>query len=360
MSTIFEDRRDFPLIIAGPCSAETEAQVMEVAEGLKEVSQLRMFRAGVWKPRTRPNSFEGVGQEALPWVVNAARFLNVPAAVEVANARHVEQALKAGIDVLWIGARTTVNPFAVQEIADALRGVSVPVMVKNPVNPDLELWIGAFERLTQTGIKELAAIHRGFSVYKHQKYRNVPNWELPIAFKERLPEIKMINDPSHITGNRSLLLEVSQKALDLNFDGLMIETHPNPDEAWSDSAQQLTPFALKMLLDSLIVRSKEVSEPLRYGLEELREKIEVLDERLFEILMARMKLSEEVGLFKKQHNITILQEQHWKKLIQQRMSTAEDYNLTERFVRQIMDSIHQESIRHQVRIMNPESKSGEV
>lgn len=340
------------VLIAGPCSAETEEQVLDVAEEMKQLSNLSMFRAGVWKPRTRPDSFEGVGESALPWVVEAGKILGVPTAIEVANSRHVELALKAGIDVLWIGARTTVNPFAVQEIADALAGTKTPVMVKNPVNPDVELWIGAFERLQKAGIADLAAIHRGFSVYKHPKYRNVPNWELPIALKERIPEVPLLNDPSHITGNRSLLLEVAQKALDLNFDGLMIETHPDPDNAWSDKAQQLTPFALRMLLESLIIRSKIVSEPMKAGLEELREKIETLDDRLFELLAARMKLSEEVGMFKKENNITILQEHHWMKIIQQRMTKSEDYQLTERFIRQIMDAIHQESIRHQVKIMN--------
>jgi chorismate mutase len=350
-------RRDKYLLVSGPCSAETEDQMNRVAQEMKQIPGLDLFRAGVWKPRTRPDSFEGVGPEALPWVVAAGKTLGVPTAVEIANAKHAELALKAGIDVLWIGARTTVNPFAVQEIADSLAGVNIPIMVKNPVNPDLELWIGAFERLAKSGITDFAAIHRGFSVYKHPKYRNVPNWELPIALKERMPEICMINDPSHITGNRSLLLEVAQKAMDLNFDGLMIETHPTPDAAWSDSAQQLTPFALKMLLESLVLRSKVLTEPARQGLLELREKIEILDERLFDILMARMHLSEEVGLFKKEHNITILQEAHWSNLIQSKMGKAKEYGLTERFVRQIMDSIHQESIRHQVRVMNEGNES---
>lgn len=340
------------ILIAGPCSAETETQVIRVAEEMKVLDNLRLFRAGVWKPRTRPDSFEGTGEPALPWVVQAGKILGVPTAVEVANSKHAELALNAGIDVLWIGARTTVNPFAVQEIADALKGTSVPVMVKNPVNPDLDLWIGAFERLANSGITDVAAVHRGFSVYKHAKYRNVPIWELPIAFRERLPHITLINDPSHITGNRHLLQEVAQKALDLNFDGLMIETHPDPDHAWSDSAQQLTPESLKILLDSLIVRSGQLTEPLKAGIDHLRQKIDILDDRLFDILTARMQLSEEVGAFKKLHNITILQEEHWKNLISQRLSKAQEYGLTERFIRQMMDAIHQESIRHQVRVMN--------
>lgn len=356
MSSFLKNNGSPYVLISGPCSAETHEQVTRVAEEMKQLPNLSMFRAGVWKPRTRPDSFEGVGEDALPWVVEAGKILGVPTAIEVANSKHVELALKAGIDVLWIGARTTVNPFAVQEIADVLAGTNTPVMVKNPVNPDVELWIGAFERLQNAGVTDLAAIHRGFSVYKHPKYRNVPNWELPIALKERLPEIPLINDPSHITGNRSLLLEVAQKALDLNFDGLMIETHPDPDNAWSDKAQQLTPFALKMLLEALIIRSKVISEPMKAGLEELREKIETLDDRLFELLTARMRLSEEVGLFKKENNITILQEHHWMKIIQQRMTKSEDYQLTDRFIRQIMDAIHQESIRHQVKVMNANSK----
>lgn len=356
MSSFLKNGKSPFVLISGPCSAETHEQVIRVAEEMKQLSNLTLFRAGVWKPRTRPDSFEGVGEEALPWVVEAGKMLGVPTAIEVANSKHVELALKAGIDVLWIGARTSVNPFAVQEIADVLAGTKTPVMVKNPVNPDLELWIGAFERLQNAGITDLAAIHRGFSVYKHPKYRNVPNWELPIALKERMPQIPLINDPSHITGNRSLLLEVAQKALDLNFDGLMIETHPDPDNAWSDKAQQLTPFALKMLLEALIIRSKIISEPMKASLEILREKIETLDDRLFELLAARMRLSEEVGLFKKENNITILQEHHWMKIIQQRMAKSEDYQLTDRFIRQIMDAIHQESIRHQVKIMNASSK----
>lgn len=344
--------KEKPAIIAGPCAAETEAQVMETARQLKQYCKIDAFRAGVWKPRTRPNSFEGIGEPAIEWVVNAGKELGVPTCVEVANAKHVEIALKGGIDVLWLGARTTVNPFAVQEIADALLGTGIPVMVKNPVNPDLELWIGAFERLEKAGITDLSAIHRGFSVYKHPKYRNVPNWELPIQLRERVPHIPLVNDPSHITGKRALLQEVSQKALDLNFDGLMIESHLNPDEAWSDAAQQLTPENLAILLDSLVIRSKEVNESLRSGLDILREKIGGLDDRMFELLTARMMLSEEVGIFKKENNIKILQEEHWKNSINSRLSKSEEYKLNERFIRQFMDALHQESIRHQTRIMN--------
>jgi len=353
MNNLIRGKENRPFLIAGPCSAETEEQMLETAQQLKEHCSIDMLRAGIWKPRTRPDSFEGVGEEGLPWLVNAGKLLGVPTTTEVANARHAELALKAGVDVLWIGARTTVNPFAVQELADALRGSGVPVMIKNPVNPDLELWIGAFERFEKAGFTDLTAIHRGFSVYKHPKYRNVPNWELPIALRERMPHIPMICDPSHITGKRSLLLEVSQKAMDLNFDGLMIESHRNPDAAWSDAAQQLTPENLGRLIKQLVLRSKIVSDTAQQGLEEMRDKIGVLDDRLFEILAARMIMSEEVGKFKLDHNITILQEEHWKKVISGRLEKAGDYGLAERFVRLVMDALHQESIRHQTRVMNP-------
>ncbi len=348
-------KRQRPILIAGPCSVETEEQVLQTALQLKEFTAIDMLRGGIWKPRTRPDSFEGVGAIGLPWLVNAAKAISVPCCTEVANAKHVEMALEAGVNQLWIGARTTVNPFAVQEIADALKGVDIPVLVKNPVNPDLELWIGAFERLEKVGVKNLTAIHRGFSIYKHIKYRNVPNWEIPIAFRERLPQIPLLNDPSHITGNRDLLLEVSQKAMDLNFDGLIIESHIQPDKAWSDATQQLTPEALGELLKSLVLRSIKVKDEQEEDLQALREKISILDDRLFEVLSARMQLSEEVGIFKKEHNITILQAEHWRKVIETRLEKSPDYALTQRFIRQIMDALHQESIRHQTKVMNPSS-----
>lgn len=345
-----------PFLITGPCSAETETQVLSVCNEIARNGNAHMLRAGIWKPRTRPDSFEGVGEPGLAWLVEAGKQTNLPVTTEVANPKHVESALKAGVDVLWIGARTTVNPFAVQDIADALRGTDVPVMIKNPVNPDLSLWMGAFERFQKAGIADLVAIHRGFSVYKHPKYRNVPNWELPIGLKEHLPEIPIICDPSHITGRRDLLLEVSQKAMDLNFDGLMIESHPEPDLAWSDAAQQVTPEALKTLLSKLVMRSREIGDSLASELEEMRTKIGILDDRLFEILSARMKISEELGIFKRKNNITILQEEHWKKLMAARLEKAGEMYLTPKFVRSIMDDIHQESIRHQTRVMNPDVK----
>jgi chorismate mutase len=346
-----------PFLISGPCSAETEKQVLEICSDLKSNTDVSLLRAGIWKPRTRPDSFEGIGEIGLKWLVDAGKETKLPTTTEVANAKHVELALKAGVDVLWIGARTTVNPFTVQEIVDALKGTNAPVMIKNPVNPDLSLWLGAFERFTKAGLTDLVAIHRGFSVYKHPKYRNVPSWEIPIAFKQILSDIPMICDPSHITGNRSLLLEISQKAMDLNFDGLIIESHPNPDKAWSDAEQQVTAFQLKELLHKLILREKIVEDSLSDELNQFRQKIAFLDDQIFELLSNRMKLSEEVGIFKRKNNITILQEEHWKKVIESRLAGASDLFLTELFVKNFMDNMHQESIRHQIKVMNPDLKN---
>jgi chorismate mutase len=344
-----------PFLVTGPCSAESPEQIMTVAKALAQNGHAAVLRAGIWKPRTRPDSFEGMGAIALPWLVEAGRETGLPVATEIANRYHAELALKGGIDVLWIGARTTVNPFAIQEIADVLKGVDIPVMIKNPVNPDLELWVGAFERLEKSGIKEMAAIHRGFSIYKHPKYRNVPTWEIPIALRERLPNIPIICDPSHITGRRDLLLEISQKAMDLNFDGLMIETHPCPQKAWSDAAQQVTPEDLRGIVNNLVLRSRDISTSDSAVLDELRHKINNLDDRLFDILAARMNLSEQVGLYKREKNITILQQEHWTQVIASRLDQKNDYQLTERFIRQIMDAMHQESIRHQTKVMNKRS-----
>lgn len=343
---------DRPFVIAGPCSAESEEQVLTICQEIADKKLASALRAGIWKPRTRPDSFEGIGEEALPWLVKAGQLTGLPTTTEVANKTHVEAALKAGIDFLWIGARTTVNPFAVQEIADALKGVEIPVMIKNPVNPDVELWLGAFERFEKVGLTDLAAIHRGFSVYKHEKYRNVPSWELPIALKERRPDLPMICDPSHITGKRNLLLEVSQKALDLNFEGLMIETHPNPEAAWSDAAQQVTSEGLENILNKLILRSSEVKTDVASELDKMRLKTSLLDDRIFDLLAERMRVSDDVGQFKRANNITILQQEHWARIIANRMNQAGDYNLTQQFIRQMMDAIHQESIRHQVKVMN--------
>lgn len=346
-----------PFLFAGPCSVETPDQILQVSLELAKNNKVHALRGGIWKPRTRPDSFEGVGAIGLPWLIEAGKQTGLPTSTEVANKHHVEAAMKAGVDILWIGARTTVNPFAVQEIADALEGSNIPVMVKNPVNPDLELWIGAFERLEKAGITDLVALHRGFSFYKHPKYRNVPSWEIPLALRERRPDIPLICDPSHISGKRDLLLEVTQKAMDLNYHGLMIETHPDPLNAWSDAAQQVTPNGLINLLNGLILRNELASTDLRQQLEDLRQKIGLLDDRLFELLSTRMQLSEEVGTFKRENNITIFQQEHWAKMISNRLSKSDEYNLTERFIRQTMDAIHQESIRHQTKVMNPGSEN---
>lgn len=293
-----------------------------------------------------------MGKIALPWLVNAGKVSNLPIATEEANTKHVEESLKAGVDVLWIGARTTVNPFAVQEIANALSGVNIPVMIKNPINPDLQLWLGAFERLEQAGLKDLSAIHRGFSVYSHDKYRNVPNWKIPIALKEKRPDIPIICDPSHISGNRNLLLEVSQKAMDLNFEGLMIETHPNPSKAWSDEEQQVTSKGLGEILSKLVLRSVKASKNLNRGMEGLRSDIAELDDQIFNVLRDRMRLSETVGKLKRENKLTILDQKHWNQIISSRINNRGDNILSKQFVRQLMDAIHQESIRHRTKIMN--------
>ena len=343
-----------PFLVAGPCSAESEEQVHFACSEIAKNTNVRVLRAGIWKPRTRPNSFEGMGEKALPWLVDAGRENGLPVTTEVANAKHVEAALKTGVDILWIGARTTVNPFAVQEIADALKGEKVPVMVKNPINPDLMLWIGAFERLNKSGIEDLVAIHRGFSIYNHPKYRNIPNWEIPIALKEEFTEIPIICDPSHISGKRDGLLEVAQKAMDLNFDGLMIESHPTPDQALSDPKQQITAQDLSSLMQEIRLRSEIIPVEKQGYIELMRDKISTLDDKLFSLLSERMRLAEEVGIHKRENDITILQQEHWKNVIQSRMSKADELKLTPKFVRSVMDAIHQESIRHQTKVMNPD------
>ncbi len=346
-----------PFLIAGPCSVESEEQVMNIAKTLGKDGKTELLRGGIWKPRTRPDSFEGMGEQALPWLVNAGKESGLPTTTEVANAKHVELALKAGVDVLWIGARTTVNPFAVQEIADALNGTDITVMVKNPINPDLMLWIGAMERLEKAGINDLVAIHRGFSVYKHPKYRNAPNWEIPIALLENMPNIPIICDPSHISGKRDGILNVSQKAMDLNFTGLMIETHHTPDEAWSDAKQQITPESLFSLIDQIVLRHEDMSDEVQNYIELMRAKIAAQDDLLFEILSNRMKLAEEVGIYKRENDITILQQEHWRRVIENRLNQSGDFHLTKEFVRALMDAIHQESIRHQTKVMNPDLKN---
>jgi len=297
-----------PLIISGPCSAETEEQVIATAQQLAATGKVDMLRAGIWKPRTRPGTFEGVGTKGLAWLQQAKKLTGLPVTVEVATGKQVEDALHFDVDVLWIGARTTVNPFSVQEVADALRGANVPVLIKNPINPDLELWTGAVERIAKVGIKDLGLIHRGFSSYGNTEYRNAPMWHLAIEMKRRNPELLMINDPSHICGRRDILLEVAQKAIDLDYDGLMIESHIDPDKAWSDAKQQVTPEKLAEMLDHIVWRREDInSEEFHQALERLRQQINHLDDELMQILGQRMKVSENIAQYKKENNITILQ-----------------------------------------------------
>jgi len=339
-----------PIIIAGPCSAETEEQVMETATELSSRG-IKIYRAGIWKPRTRPNAFEGIGSEGLKWLTRVKKETGMLTATEVANVKHVEECLNAGIDILWIGARTSANPFAVQDIADALKGVDITVMVKNPVNPDLELWIGAMERLNIAGIKKLIAIHRGFSVYDKSLFRNEPQWQMPIELRRRIPELKIITDPSHICGNRHMLYDVSQKAMDLNFDGLIIETHITPDKAWSDASQQITPAELISLLSRLIFRDEGDLNAM-LSLAELREQIDKLDDKLIQIFEKRMRVVEEIGKHKKENNITILQSQRWDDIVRNRINLGSRKGLSEEFILKVFQAIHQESINKQTVVMN--------
>jgi len=341
-----------PLVMSGPCSAESEEQVMETAIQLKNAG-IKIFRAGIWKPRTRPSAFEGVGKEGLPWLKRVKEELKMYTATEVANVKHVYDALKAGIDMLWLGARTTANPFAVQEIADALKGVDIPILIKNPINPDVELWIGAFERLNQAGITKLAAIHRGFSLYSKTLYRNHPQWEIPIELKRRIPDLPIITDPSHICGSRDLLFEVSQRAMDLDFDGLIIETHSHPDKALSDAQQQITPGDLQKLLGRLILRKASIeNNALLSTLEELRHEIDKYDDRLVELFELRMGVARKIGLYKKNNNITILQTTRWDEILKHRIDQAAQKGLSEEFIIKVFRAIHEESINHQTRVMN--------
>jgi chorismate mutase len=341
-----------PLVLAGPCSAETEEQVMETARQLRDAG-VKIFRAGLWKPRTRPSTFEGVGKEGLPWLKRVKDELHLYTTTEVANVKHVYDSLKMGIDILWIGARTTANPFAVQEIADSLTGVDIPVMIKNPVNPDVELWIGALERLNRAGITKLAAIHRGFSMYSKTLYRNNPQWEIPIELKRLIPALPIITDPSHICGSRDLLFEISQRAMDLDFDGLIIESHCDPDKALSDAQQQITPEALQKLLKKLILRKADIDNSVLLStLEELRHEIDGYDDRLVEIIELRMAVARKIGLYKKQNNITILQATRWDEILKHRIEQAARKGLSEEFIIKLFRAIHEESIDHQTRVMN--------
>ncbi len=342
-----------PLIISGPCSAETEEQVMATATQLAATGKVDVLRAGIWKPRTRPGSFEGIGTKGLPWLQAAKKATGLPVAVEVATAKQVEDALHFDVDILWLGARTTVNPFSVQEIADALRGVDVPVLIKNPLNPDLELWLGAVERVAKAGIQQIGLIHRGFSSYGNTEYRNAPMWHLAIEMKRRNPQLMMINDPSHICGRRDNLMDVAQKAIDLDFDGLIIESHIDPDTAWSDAKQQVTPARLGEMISSIKWRTEDVnSEELHANLEKLRQQINQLDDELMQILSARIKVAEKIGQYKKDNNITILQTNRWNEILERAFKQGEKLGLSNEFVTKYFDAVHMESINHQNKIMN--------
>ncbi|WP_127138356.1 bifunctional 3-deoxy-7-phosphoheptulonate synthase/chorismate mutase type II [Flagellimonas oceanensis] len=341
-----------PLVVAGPCSAETEDQVLKIAHDLKD-TDVSYYRAGIWKPRTRPGNFEGVGAIGLKWLQKVKEETGLKTATEVANRAHVDLALEHDVDLLWIGARSTVSPFIVQEIADALEGTDKIVLVKNPVNPDLSLWLGAVERLHSANIEKLGVIHRGFSTYEKTKYRNIPEWQLAIELQTKFPDLPIINDPSHITGKRDMVFDVSQTALDLNFDGLMIETHYDPDNAWSDAAQQVTPKTLVQMMKDLRIR-KETNEEAEYqsNLSNLRAQIDILDNQLIDLLGKRMKVSDGIGELKKQKNVAVLQSNRWNAILGNMILEGEQRGLSEEFVLKMFKAIHQESINHQEKIIN--------
>ncbi|MDF9829747.1 bifunctional 3-deoxy-7-phosphoheptulonate synthase/chorismate mutase type II [Parabacteroides sp. PF5-6] len=337
-----------PIVIAGPCSAETEEQVLEAAKALASRG-VKIFRAGIWKPRTKPGGFEGVGTVGLSWLKRVKEETGMYVATEVATKDHIKEALEMGIDILWIGARTTVNPFAVQEIADALQGVDIPVLIKNPVNPDLELWIGAIERIYGAGIRRIGVIHRGFSSYDKKMYRNLPLWHIPIELRRRMPNLPIFCDPSHIGGRRELIAPLSQQAMDLSFDGLMIESHCCPDNAWSDASQQITPEVLDYVLNLLVIRDVHQTTE---NLSELRRQIDQIDEQLLELLAKRMRISREIGIYKKEHNMPILQSPRYNEILTKRSDMGEAMELDTDFVKEILQEIHEESVRQQVIIMN--------
>jgi chorismate mutase len=342
-----------PLIISGPCSAETEEQVLETATRLAKTGKVDVLRAGIWKPRTKPGMFEGIGTKGLPWLLQAKKITGLPTTVEVATAKHVQDALQFDVDMLWIGARTTVNPFSVQEVADALRGVDIPVLIKNPINPDLELWSGGIERLQKVGITQIGMIHRGFSSYGNTEFRNAPMWHLPIEMKRRFPEMLLICDPSHICGNRHMLQATAQKSIDLDFDGVMIESHIDPDNAWSDAKQQITPERLAEMLEALVWRHENTEEKeFVTALAKLREQINQLDDELMTILSQRMKIADKIGEYKKNNNITILQTNRWNEILEKAYTKGDKLGLSKEFITKYFDAIHLESINHQNKIMN--------
>ena len=337
-----------PFVMAGPCSAETEEQVMTTARQLASKG-CHNFRAGVWKPRTKPGGFEGNGEKALPWMKRVKEETGMLVATEVATPQHVELALKYGIDILWIGARTSANPFAMQALADALKGVDMPVFVKNPVNPDLELWIGALERLNQAGVKRLGAVHRGFSSYDKKMYRNLPMWQIPIELRRRIPALPIITDPSHIGGRRELIAPLCQQAMDLGFDGLIVESHCSPDDAWSDARQQVTPDVLDYILSLLVIRDEKVTTE---GIHELRKQIDELDNQLMELLAKRMRVCREIGTYKKEHNMTVLQPTRYNEILDKRGAQGALFQMDSSFVKTVFEAVHQESVRQQIEIIN--------
>ena len=349
-----EEKR--PLIISGPCSAETEEQVMQAARELASMG-VKIFRAGVWKPRTKPGGFEGVGLPALKWLQRVKEETGMYVATEVATEKHAYEALKHGIDMLWIGARTTANPFAVQEIANTLQGVDIPVFIKNPVNADLELWIGAFERLNNAGITRLGAIHRGFSTADKNIYRNLPQWHIPIELKRRFPDLPVLCDPSHIGGSRKMIKTISQQAMDLNFKGLIIESHCNPDDAWSDSSQQITPQELNKVLQSLVIRETTQSTE---DLSDLRSQIDEIDNSLLELLSKRMRVSREIGTYKIEHKMPILQTGRYDQILTNRIAQAEKMDMSGGFAKKFLEAIHEESVRQQMVIMHAENKNSDL
>ncbi|MES2652388.1 MAG: chorismate mutase [Bacteroidota bacterium] len=342
-----------PLLISGPCSAETEDQLLSTAHLLAATGKVSVLRAGIWKPRTRPGEFEGIGSIGLEWLKRAKAETGLPTAVEVANAKHVEEALAAGVDILWIGARSTVNPFTVQEIADALQGVDIPVLVKNPVNPDLQLWVGALERINKAGITKLGAIHRGFSSFEKSAFRNEPMWELAIQLKTLCPELPIINDPSHICGNRELIPYISQKALDLDMQGLMIESHIDPSIAWTDAKQQVTPAALAEMVSKFTLRKPESkNEEFTDKLADLRKEIDKIDDLVLQKLAERMSITQKIGEFKRDNKVTILQVNRWDEIISKRTAFAKALKLDVNFTEKFLELVHGESIRKQTEIMN--------
>ena len=357
---MFTKKDSRPFLIAGPCSAETEEQVLETAHGLSGLG-VDLFRSGVWKPRTRPGAFEGKGAVALPWLRRVKQETGLRTTIEVANGNQVYEALKHGVDVLWIGARSTVNPFSVQEIADALRGVDVPVLVKNPVNPDLDLWIGAIERIQKAGVTQIGAIHRGFSAYAKSKFRNAPYWEIPIELRRRIPGLPLICDPSHMAGKTVLIPYVSQMAMDLNYEGLMIETHIRPDKALSDAKQQLNPAGLGRLINDLVIRNSSVADVFELSkLEDMRDQIDEVDQTILDHMSERMAIARMIGQYKLKNHMTIYQPERWNEIIRTRTRTGTEKKLTREFILKLISIIHEESIYQQTLQMNPDNMEAQA